>query len=70
MSNQEQMAKFRKLVNKHIRQKAGLSLDDLADFDLWPYLDLAELDQNLDGLAKEAAEDLLHSEGFPAEDFT
>ena len=59
------MPQFRQLVSQEIEKVCGLSIDDLADFDLWNYLDENAPDEDMKEMAKEAAHDLLEEEGFP-----
>ena len=59
--------RFRKKVDYHVHRLSGVGLDDLADFDLYPYLETIEDAADEKRAALEAAQDLLHSEGYPAE---
>lgn len=62
------MKEFRKLVNAELLKQCGLTLNDLADFDLYNYYD-PDLNQNeANEIAVEAAHDLLYDEGFPLEE--
>jgi hypothetical protein len=59
------MTQFRKLVSQEVEKVCGLSIDDLADFDLWNYFDENMSPEEAKETAKEAAADLLEEEGFP-----
>jgi hypothetical protein len=61
------MAQFRKLVNKELVSVCGLTLECLADFDLYAYYDPDFTDKEAREIAIEAAHDLLYDEGFPLE---
>ena len=59
------MVDFRKLVDAVVEAKCGLTTNDLADFDLWPYY--VDCDGDAQAAAEDAALDLLAEEGFPLE---
>jgi len=62
------MKEFRKLVNAELLKQCGLTLNDLADFDLYNYYDPDLNQQEANDIAVEAAHDLLYDEGFPLEE--
>ena len=62
------MKKFRQLVNAELLKQCGLTLNDLADFDLYNYYDPDLNQQEANDIAVEAAHDLLYDEGFLLEE--
>jgi hypothetical protein len=62
------MQQFRKMVNAELLQQCGLTMDCLADFDLYNYYDPDLNDKESREIAIEAAHDLLLEEGFPLEE--
>ena len=61
------MVDFRKMVDAVVEAKCGLTTNDLADFDLWPYYDECWSEGDAQAAAEDAALDLLAEEGFPLE---
>jgi hypothetical protein len=59
---------FRKMVNSEVLKQCGLTVDDLADFDLYNYYDADLNEDEAREIAVEAAHDLLLEEGFPLEE--
>lgn len=57
---------FRSMVNKALNKKAGLCLEEMADFDLWNYFDydLSLSNSEWKKLASEAVDDMLAEEGI------
>jgi hypothetical protein len=62
------MKQFRGLVNSELLKQCGLTMDCLADFDLYNYYDPDLNDKESREIAIEAAHDLLLEEGFPLEE--
>ena len=61
------MQEFRKMVNAELSSVSGLTMADLADFDLYNYYDPDLSQEDAREIAIEAAHDLLYDEGFPLE---
>jgi hypothetical protein len=61
------MQEFRKMVNAELVSVCGLTMDCLADFDLYNYYDPDLSKEDAREIAIEAAHDLLYDEGFPLE---
>jgi hypothetical protein len=61
------MQEFRKMVNDELLSTCGLTMNDLADFDLYNYYDPDLSKEEAREIAIEAAHDLLYDEGFPLE---
>lgn len=59
---------FKNLVNNELVKQCGLTMADLADFDLYNYYDPDLNQQEATDIAVEAARDLLYDEGFPVEE--
>jgi hypothetical protein len=62
------MQQFRKMVNAELLKQCGLTMDCLADFDLYNYYDPDLNEKDAREIAIEAAHDLLYDEGFPLEE--
>jgi hypothetical protein len=62
------MRQFRSMVNAELLRQCGLTMDCLADFDLYNYYDPDLNDKESREVAIEAAHDLLQEEGFPLEE--
>jgi hypothetical protein len=62
------MQQFRNMVNSEVLKQCGLTVDDLADFDLYNYYDADLNEDEAREIAVEAAHDLLLEEGFPLEE--
>lgn len=55
---------FEAAVNKVLRQKVGLTLQDLADFSIWEYFEEDMDPAYLESQAEEAAYDALRNDGM------
>lgn len=64
MSNM--MKQFRQMVDQKVSKIAGVSIDDLADFDLWAYFpEDASSEDEYESAAHECAMELLADNDFP-----